>query len=516
MTLLVASVVADTGPQMRALAEKAFANGADVVELRLDGLAALDEPLMAWVSGLPPGRWIVTCRSAAEGGASRESATERAAHVLKVRATRDAYVDAENQDFAASPEVRQLILAALAAQDRPSGERRLILSHHDFAGRPESPAKTLAAIAQEPKAIPKVAWMPTNICDNLEALELVRSSAVPAIAIGMGEAGLMSRVLAKKVGAFASYCSVEAGRETAPGQVTLDDMLHRYRWGTMNSATRFFGVIGWPVAHSMSPVLHNAAFARADLNAVYLPLAVEPAGRTLEHFLDGCLEHPWLDSGGFSVTVPHKSRVLAYLGDQVDDLARRIGAVNTLAVSNGRYRGYNTDHSGALDALADGLGCERDDLRGTAVDVLGAGGAARAVVAGLCEYGCRVTICNIIPEDAASLADEFGTRLIPWDRRDRGGGSILVNCTSVGMWPEVDHTPFPAEGLSQYDAVFDVVYNPLQTRLLREAAAAGCRTVAGVEMFVHQAAEQFRLWTGQEPDKTLMRNLVVAELAKNG
>lgn len=516
MTLLIASVTADTGSQLRVLADKALADGADVVELRLDGLAALDQPFVEWASSLPPGRWIATYRSVSEGGASRQPATERVSAILKVRAATDAYVDFEVGDWSASPAVRRSILAALAADDRPSGERRLILSHHDFAGRPEACGKILATIAQEPAAIPKIAWMPASICDNFEALELVRSSAVPAIAVCMGEAGLLSRVLAKKIGAFASYCSVEPGRETAPGQVTLEDMLHHYRWETLNAETQFFGVIGWPVAHSMSPALHNAAFARADVNAVYLPLAVEPAGRTLENFLDGCIERPWLDAGGFSVTVPHKSRVLGYLGDHVDDLTHRIGAVNTLVVSNGRYRGYNTDYSGALDALVGGLGCGRDDLQGTAVDVLGAGGAARAVVAGLCERGCRVTISNIIPQDAASLAAEFDAQTGLWDQRDQGSGSILINCTSVGMWPDVDDTPFPTEALSKYDVVFDVVYNPLQTRLLHEATAAGCRTVAGVEMFVNQAAEQFRLWTGREPDKTLMRNLVVAELAKNG
>jgi shikimate dehydrogenase len=273
-----------------------------------------------------------------------------------------------------------------------------------------------------------------------------------------------------------------------------------------------FGVIGWPVAHSMSPLLHNAAFEWAGVDGVYLPLPIDPRDRVLEDFLDGCLANEWLDAAGFSVTVPHKSRVLAYLGDRVDEVARRIGAVNTLVVSDAGYRGCNTDYCGALDALTEGLGCERNDLRGTAIDLLGAGGAARAVVAGLREYGCDVTLSNIIPQDAAALAEELGCNVRAWGQRDRGSGSILVNCTSVGMWPAADETPFPADALGRYEAVFDVVYNPMRTRLLRDAAGTGCRIISGVEMFVHQAAEQFRLWTGREPDKRLMRDLVVRGL----
>jgi 3-dehydroquinate dehydratase/shikimate dehydrogenase len=291
-------------------------------------------------------------------------------------------------------------------------------------------------------------------------------------------------------------------------------MLDVYRWRSIGPGTRFFGVIGWPVAHSMGPRLHGAAFERAGIDGVYLPLAVDPKERVLEDFLDGCLANEWLDAAGFSVTAPHKSRVLVYLGDRVDDLARRIGAVNTLVVSNGQYRGHNTDYSGALDALTAGLGCTRSDLRGMAVDLLGAGGAARAVVAGLRECGADVTISNIIPEDADRLADEFRCGVTPWDHRTRGTGSVLVNCTSVGMLPDVDASPMPADALGRYEAVFDAVYNPIETQLLRDAAAAGCRTIRGVEMFIYQAAEQFRLWTGLEPDVGLMRNLVVGELTR--
>ena len=508
MTLLIGSVLENDAARLRTVAERCLAAGADAVELRLDRLNTLDDTTIRWAGRLPAGRWIATCRSAAEGGSSEAPVAERAAR-LATLARRGARIDFEYADWQQSPEVRQQLQEATGI-----APGRLILSHHDFSGWPADPDGILKRIATEPGAVPKLAWMPRSICDNFAALRLVRSSRPPAVVLCMGEAGLMSRVLARKFGAFGTYCAATEGEPTAPGQATLATMLDVYRWRQIGPGTRFFGVIGWPVAHSMGPRLHGAAFERTGIDGVYLPLAVDPSDRVLEDFLDGCLANEWLDAAGFSVTAPHKARVLAYLGDRVDALARRIGAVNTLVVSEGQYHGYNTDYSGALDALTAGLGCERRDLRGVAVDLLGAGGAARAVVAGLREYGADVTISNIIPEDADRLAEEFRCGVTPWDHRMRGSGSVLVNCTSIGMLPDVDASPVPADALGRYEAVFDVVYNPIETRLLRDAAASGCRTIGGVEMFVYQAAEQLRLWTGLEPEVGLMRDLVVGELTR--
>ncbi|UCG15372.1 MAG: shikimate dehydrogenase [Phycisphaerales bacterium] len=516
MTLLIASVSAGTGDELRTRVGQAFSAGADVAELRLDAIESLDDDLVQWAAGLPAGKWIATCRPASEGGASTHSARQRALMLVAIAEGAQGLIDFEFAHWRRSARTRARLADAVGTKPGAPTDSRLILSHHDFTGRPDDPRGILRMIAAEEGVIPKLAWMPESICDNFEALDLVRSSPGPVIVICMGEAGLPSRVLAPKVGAFATYCAPSEDITTAPGQATLAQMTDLYRWRRIGTDTRLFGVIGWPVAHSMSPLLHNAAFDRAGVDGVYLPLPIEPRDRVLEDFLDGCLANDWLDAAGFSVTVPHKSRVVAYLGDRVDELAGRIGAVNTLVVSDGGYRGYNTDYCGALDALTAGLGCERNDLRGTAIDLLGAGGAARAVVAGLREYGCDVTLSNIIPQDAATLAEEFGCNVRAWGERDHGTGSILVNCTSVGMRPVPDETPFPADALGRYEAVFDVVYNPMRTRLLGDAARAGCRVISGVEMFVNQAAEQFRLWTGREPDKGLMRDLVVRGLRKAG
>jgi shikimate 5-dehydrogenase len=186
--------------------------------------------------------------------------------------------------------------------------------------------------------------------------------------------------------------------------------------------------------------------------------------------------------------------------------------VNTLVVTPQGYFGHNTDYAGALDALTEALACERNDLAGTHVAVLGSGGAARAVVAGLTSCGCRVTIYSIEPTQAAPLGRTFDCAVASWEQRQDGGSPILVNCTSVGMAPDLDASPMSAEGLDRYETVFDIVYNPLETKLLREAKAAGCRTIRGVEMFINQAAAQYRLWTGKRPEPGLWRAMITREL----
>ncbi|MBN1510724.1 MAG: type I 3-dehydroquinate dehydratase [Phycisphaerae bacterium] len=514
MAKLIASVTGSTLEALRPLGEQALAAGADLIELRLDGHGSPGPSFREWVAGLPAGRWIVTCRSTAEGGASDAPAEARARLLADLAGEGRGIVDFEYAAWRASAAARECLERVRSAG--LSGKPRLILSSHHFEGRPVDAAGLLREIAAVGGVVPKVAWMSQSICDSLEALELARRAPVPGIVICMGEAGLPSRVLAGKVGAYGTYCAAASGGETAPGQASLAQMREVFQWGSIRASTRVFGVIGWPVGHSMSPLLHNSAFARAGVDAVYLPLAVDPVGEVLESFLDRCLHADWLNVGGFSVTVPHKGRVPAYLGGAADKLAQQIGAVNTLIVQDGKYRGYNTDYSGALGALIEELGPDRACLRDTAVDVLGAGGAARAVVAGLRSCGARVTLSNIVHDDTVHLADEFACEVRPWAERGQGRGAVLINCTSVGMWPEVDATPMPPESLPRYAAVFDVVYNPLETRLLRDAAAAGCRTIRGVEMFVHQAAEQFRLWTGREADVGLMRQLVIGELTRHG
>jgi len=286
-----------------------------------------------------------------------------------------------------------------------------------------------------------------------------------------------------------------------------------------------YGVIGCPVAHSMSPAIHNAAFAETNYNGVYLPLRVEPDYASFKAFVDFCIDRPWLNLRGCSVTIPHKENLLRYVeerGGFIEPLARRIGVANTLVIepgraadgSDARTSAFNTDYRGALDALCTGMGIAPAALKDVSVAVLGAGGVSRAIVAGLRDYDARVTIFNRTQEKAEALAAEFGATALPNEQRTQNKADAVINCTSIGMWPEVDDTPLPTSGLLHRPAVFDTVYNPVETRLLREAREAGCTTIDGVSMFVNQAVGQFECWTERKAPFEIMRNIVLEQLSK--
>jgi shikimate dehydrogenase len=261
-----------------------------------------------------------------------------------------------------------------------------------------------------------------------------------------------------------------------------------------------FAVFGNPVGHSLSPIMHTAAFAATAFNGVYVAVPVQdirPAVAGLRA----------LGFRGASITIPHKESVMACL-DEVEDTARRIRAVNTIVNADGRLQGYNTDLSGAIRALKD-----KTPLTGRAVAILGAGGAARAVAFGIQAEGGRVTIFNRAAGRGKKLADELQAEFRPLSEFKANPYEILVNTTPVGMAPRADDTPVPVEKLSPGLVVMDIVYNPLKTRLLREAACAGCTTIDGLSMFVHQGARQFELWTGMKAPVDIMRMAVEAELA---
>lgn len=515
--MLVTSVLCNDSTTAAGVVTEALAAGTDAIELRIDTWDD-ESTLKRLAHVLPPRRWIVTCRSTSEGGHSERDAAQRAARLVAAAGGGNGYIDFEFADWRRSADARQkLRLAAGAPADRPGeGGPGLILSSHHLDGRPQDPAGLLAAMASESDAgAVKLVWQAEDIRDNFIALELLRATRKPTIALCMGEAGLPSRVLARKFGAFATYCSPTAGQETAPGQVSLVEMLERYRWRSITPSTQVYGVIGSPVVQSMGPALFNTLFDRHGINAVYLPLLVDPDPDLLAAFLEGCRLRPWLDVRGFSMTAPHKRAAARWLGEDVSSRTARIGAVNTLRADGSRYLGYNTDCAGALDAITGALDCGQQDLSGLGVEILGAGGAARAVVVGLGDCGCDVTVYNRHQSRGRALAEEFGCRAEPWENRglDRDV-RLLINCTSVGMWPDVDATPMPADRLHEDCIVFDLVYNPIQTRLLRDAKRAGCRIIDGLSMFVNQAATQFHLWTGRWADREFMRATVEAELEK--
>ncbi len=538
MTHLCVSIAVESPDELDAAladARRSAERGADLVEWRVDALAE-QEGALAAVRRLvreSPVPSIVTVRGAREGGEWRGSDQDRVAFLEALCVAEGepapAYVDFELADYQRSANLRQKVELCVA---HPGQVRtvatRLILSAHDFDGRPADLSRRWAAMAAaDACAVAKVAWRARSVRDNIEAFELLRTRAKPAVALCMGEAGLMSRVLAPKFGAFLTFAhagtSADAERAaaraagTAPGQPSVEELVERYGFRRIGPATRVFGVIGWPVAHSRGPEVHNAWFRERGADAVYLPI---PVPAEYEHFkatVSELLAFAPLDFRGASVTLPHKEhlvRLVRELGGRVDAIAARIGAANTLLVeAGGQVSCTNTDAPAAVDALCEGMGIARADLASRRVAVLGAGGVARAVAAGLADEGARVVAFSRGEDRARSMCEDlmrgapadgagcgpFEGRIVPGRASEIGCGCFhaFVNCTPVGMegGPEPGGNPLPDEvPLDGSVTVMDTVYAPRETPLLRVARSRGARTVDGWAMFMKQAERQSRLW----------------------
>ena len=497
MTLLITSIPVKTFGEVVGLSAAAWSGGADVVELRLDDYIGDQTQLAAFLQAEARRRWIITDRNKGAHGRLDPANADGLTTTDLLEGTPNVWCDIDL-------DAMHLVTAA------ESGERRFVVSLHDFDRLPPDLNRKVQDMLRVPNRVAaKAAYQPGDIVDSFAALDLLRSHGKELVAICMGEEGLWTRVLAKKLGAFASNCCLEESARTAEGQVALDEMKELFRWDELDRNTRVFGVIGDPVAQSMSPRLFRHWFGQAGINSVYLPLRVRAENRCLPRFLDKCARRPWLDIGGFSVTAPHKTAALEWLGSRSDRMSAGIGSVNTLVFRDGEVSGYNTDCYAAMESLRQALGGSLSEFRELPVDVFGAGGSARAVISGLVDLGADVTVYSRRENAAGELATTFGCKAAPWDDRLRAGGRVLINCTPVGMWPGgVQATPMPAESLNRYRVVFDLIYNPLQTKLLADAKAAGAQTLNGLDMFVRQAAMQFALWTGAEPERSSAGELV--------
>jgi 3-dehydroquinate dehydratase/shikimate dehydrogenase len=541
--LCVPIMVEDLAPAM-ADAEQARALGADMVEFRVDqvfhGAGDTDgAALVARLAHDSPLPCIVTCRPTSEGGEYDGDDADRIA--LYERLGTDPahhpprYIDVELSTYSRSANLRQKVNLAVGH----SGQMRevatgLILSAHDFSGRPANLFSLLGKMREESAArVLKLAWRARSLRDNLEVFDILRERDRPTIALAMGEYGLMSRVLAPKFGGFLTFASLRDTSATAPGQPTLRELLDLYRFRSIAADTRVFGVIGWPVGHSMSPAVHNAGFewlegrsgvrrvaveqsSDAPFRGVYLPLPIPAEWEHFKASLASLLDYGPLDFRGASVTLPHKEHLLRFAAEDtrrrwtIDPLARRVGSANTLVIADdGAARVLNTDVDAVVSALARGLGRPLSDLSGLRVVVLGAGGAARAAAVGVLDVGASVTFCNRGRERAEKLAAELGAsgrraQIMDLDQVKSSRPDVIINCTPVGMTggPAPGETPVDLGSFaagSEGPLVFDTVYNPLETPLLASAKRQGLRTIDGVEMFVAQAAAQFEAWTGLAP-----------------
>jgi 3-dehydroquinate dehydratase/shikimate dehydrogenase len=343
----------------------------------------------------------------------------------------------------------------------------------------------------------KVAVMAHRLVDNLALLPVTQEPSATVV-IGMGAAGLPSRILAERFQSSWTY----SGDAVAPGQIPADRMVEELSFRRIGANTALYGVVGRPVMHSLSPVMHNAAFEAAGVDAVYVPLAAAD----FDDFLNFAAE---MGIVGASVTAPFKMDALAHASTP-DAASQRVGSVNTLRRSPNGWEATNTDVDGFLAPLqANGI-----DLRGRRVTVLGAGGAARAVVAALEAADARVAIAARCPARAAELAEDMGCDVTTWPPPPHTW-DVLVHATPVGTAPDSHATPLPDFEFTG-ELVYDLVYNPAQTCLLRDAARAGCRTIGGLHMLVAQAQRQFEWWTGRTISSRVMYDAALNALMKRG
>ena len=471
-------------------------HGIRLVELRLD---YIEGPVQ--VARLLRDRHcpvIATCRRAVDGGRWAQSEETRRL-VLRTAIVEGAdYVDLEDDIAASVPRY---------------GATKRIISHHDFHKTPADLESLHARLAALDADVVKIATMANHPTDNLRMMELVRTARIPTVGICMGDIGMPTRVLAGRYGAPFTFATFHEDRVMAPGQIGWRQMRDLYRYDSITTATRIYGVVADPVAHSLSPVVHNAAVQAAGIDAVYLPFRV-PAEQ-IDEFLERATNWPL---SGLSVTIPHKESVLKHALRQ-EDLVTAIGAANTLSFEPAGVAASNTDATAAVESLraalaeqeaeeiaAGGAVRKGDGLGLKTALVLGAGGAARAVAFGLKQQGVDVTVSSRTLERSKRIAAEVGCKSVDWNARSRVPYDCVVNATPVGMHPNVNETPYAKEHLRSYMVVFDTVYNPENTLLVKEARAVGCRIVTGVDMFVRQAAIQFRIWHGAEAPEQVMRD----------
>ncbi len=522
MTYLTVPIPANSFDGTVKQIKKAQRAGAEAIELRTDYLEGLkSEPVKRLISeageicNLP---LIVTCRDKKEGGCF-DYPNELRVDVLTAAIEAGAdFIDFEYYNFLIQ-ENRTRIQSALEKNKKS----RLILSAHNFKTRFDNIDKLHSDIKKiSPAAVPKLVYTANHINDCFEAFDVLYTAKSDSIVFCMGEAGLISRIIAKKLGSLVTFACLDEKTATASGQITIEEFKKLYRYDSIDSETELYGIIGSPVEHSMSPLVHNGLFAEVGADKLYLPLLVEGGKNEFNEFFEGILKRDWLDFKGFSVTIPHKQNALEFVktsGGFVEPLTEKIGAANTIIIERRatgderRISAYNTDYAGALDAITDGMKIRRDELTNMETAVVGAGGAARAIVAALSDAGAKVKIYNRTVEKAEKLAAEFGCEWAGLDDLPNLRARLVINCSSIGMHPDVNETVLAKEYIKKDMVVFDTVYNPAETLLLKQAGEVGAKTISGVDMFINQAVEQFKLFTRKDIESRILREIVNRQFA---
>jgi len=470
------------------------ANQNSLLELRLDYLShpALLFPKLKQFAGFHRDITIIaTCRRVANGGKFRGSVASE--------------LDVLHKAAAAGCQLVDIELETAQAQKRPEIEKLrqhagLIVSFHDYRGTKKL-EETWEAMHQFPADYIKIVSTARTLSDNVKMMRLLeqRSDVVSTVGVCMGEAGIISRILNVRFGSEFTFASAQPGEETAPGQIAARVLRDVYRIDVVDAATKVYGVAGDPIGQSLSPQMMNTAFRRENINAVYVPLQTSD----VKDLLNCVREMP---IQGLSITMPLKQAVMEHL-DKTDALSAKIGACNTLIRSqDGRLYGFNTDVAGVVRPLENRL-----NLAGARILVIGAGGAARAAAFGLKERNSEVWVMNRTVEKAQKLARQAHAHYVSHQQVKKLEFDVIINATPVGM-----NTARPQSPLEESDLraryVFEMIYNPVETKLVKMARAKGIQVIPGSEMFVHQGARQFEIWTGKPAPVEEMHRAVLHAL----
>jgi 3-dehydroquinate dehydratase/shikimate dehydrogenase len=477
--ICVALVEETTGGMVARMAE--LAPLADLFEIRADRVIDLDLLTILRARTRP---LVLTCRPVSQGGGWADDDPRRRLTLLEGVKRGFDYVDVELRSGFTDVMVEKV------------GEG-LVVSHHDVEKTPDDLDGLYQEIADTGADVAKIVVTPRSIADVGRLLAFAARArdegGPPLIALAMGPLGTLTRVVAGRYGAPFTYAAAAAGAESADGQLPAALMSDLYRVRNVTAETKVYGVLGRDIGRSLSPVLHNRALEARGLDAVYVPLQAE----ALPPFIEAL---PALELSGFSVTRPYKVEILQHL-QEVEEPAALCGSINTVVVHDGLLRGSTTDGTGVLVPLK-----KRIDVKGRAVVILGAGGAARAAALSLARKGSRVTLLARDRSRAEEVAGALGCAAGALADADRHAWDVLINATPVGSAPHADETPLPAERHRPGSVVLDMVYDPLETRFLREAQAAGCKTIGGLEMLLAQAVAQFETWTGLEAPVDAMKS----------
>jgi 3-dehydroquinate dehydratase / shikimate dehydrogenase len=482
-------VAASTAREMQVLVLRGLGQ-TPTLELRLDWLASDSErhKFLKWLKArrFSAAQLIATCRRRIGGGEFTSDAGAELFWLTQAREAGCAWCDLEVETLEELP--------GETVRGYPVPEK-VLLSFHDFRKTPRLPKRVSLPAGAGVDAL-KIAGMAQTISDSQRLLRTLRGSR-NVVAVPMGEVGLPARILALREGSALAYAPVAAA--TAPGQVGLHELKNLYRAHKLSRRTRVFGVIGDPIGHSLSPLLHNTGYIARKKDAVLLPFLVSNLGEFLK-------AAPEFGVAGFSVTLPHKKAIFRYL-DDCEPRAEEIGAVNTVTVDkNGRLVGSNTDYIGVVKALS-----KKMKLAGSRVVIFGAGGSARAAAFAVAKAGGHVLVCARRAAPAKELARTVGGEVIKRRHLRTTMVDALLNATPVGMYPKSQVSPLSASEL-HCSLVMDLIYRPMRTKLLQTAATRRIKTVSGVEMFVAQGVAQWELWMGRRAPEAAMKQAVLGAL----